>query len=261
MTDEIRFDDAAAYDRYMGAWSQLVAHEFLNWIAKEEGLRWLDVGCGSGAFTQVLLNRTAPSYILGVDPAPEQIAFARARIPAGSVHFQEGDAMALPAPNNSFDAAVMPLVIFFVPDPARGLAEMARVVVPGGLVAAYAWDMDGGGFPNHALREEMASLGISTPDPPSRDASRLDVMQRLWHAAGLAHVVTRTIEVTRTFASFDEYWETIRGGPAVAKKLLQMTDSLRSTLRERMRERYRPDAAGRITYSARANAIKGDVPQ
>jgi ubiquinone/menaquinone biosynthesis C-methylase UbiE len=59
--------------------------------------------------------------------------------------------MAMPFESNAFDAAVMPLVLFFVPVPAKGVAEMARVVRPGGIVSAYAWDMEGGGFPYASL--------------------------------------------------------------------------------------------------------------
>ena len=92
--------------------------------------------------------------------------------------------MALPFPADAFDAAVMPLVIFFVPDPATGVAEMARVVCPGGTVAAYAWDMLGGGFPYEALRAEMRELGVAALLPPSPGASRMDALRDLWTGAG-----------------------------------------------------------------------------
>src|SRR5207302_4560772 len=115
------------------------------------GLRWLDVGCGNGAFTETIVERCAPLSVDGVDPSAEQLAYARTRPASLIAQFKQGDAMALPFPDNVFDAIVMPLVIFFVPDPAKGVAEMARVVVPGGLVTAYSWDMFGGGFPYDAL--------------------------------------------------------------------------------------------------------------
>lgn len=111
-----------------------------------------------------------------------------------------GDAMAQPFPTDTFDAAVMPLVIFFVPDPAKGVAETSRVVCPGGTVIAYACDMEGGGFPYEALHDEMRGMGISVPVPPSPDASRLDAMRDLWTGAGLESVETREITVQRTFS-------------------------------------------------------------
>jgi SAM-dependent methyltransferase len=168
--------------------------------------------------------------------------------------------MDLPFPDDTFDAAVMPLVIFFVPDPARGVAEMARVVCPGGTVTAYAWDMVGGGFPYAALVEEMRGLGVAVPAPPSPGASRIDTMREVWTGAGLDAVETREITVPRTFADFDDYWTTILGGPSVGPPLAAMTSADLALLNARMRERLPTDAAGRITYSARANAVKGRVP-
>src|SRR4051812_161796 len=152
---EIQFNDGAAYERMMGVWSRLAGDVFLDWLAPAPGLRWIDVGCGNGAFTELLVTRCAPAEVQGVDPSEAQLAFARGRPAAKLAEFRPGSAMALPFPDDSFDAAVMALVIFFVPDPAKGVAEMARVVRPGGSIAAYAWDMLGGGFPLEAVRLEM----------------------------------------------------------------------------------------------------------
>ncbi len=153
----------------------------------------------------------------------------------------------------------MPLVIFFVPDPAKGVSEMVRVVGPGGIVSAYGWDLLGGGFPYEALQAEMRGLGVAVLMPPSPDASRLDAMQALWTGAGLEAVETREITVQRTFADFDDYWTTILGGPSVGPKLAAMASGDLSLLKARVRARLPGDAAGRITYGARANAIKGRV--
>jgi SAM-dependent methyltransferase len=168
--------------------------------------------------------------------------------------------MALPFLNDTFDAAVMPLVIFFVPDPAKGVAEMARVVCPGGTASAYAWDMSGGGHPYEALMVEMRGLGIAVPVPPSPGASRIDAMRDLWNDAGLDAVETREIAVQRTFADFDDYWTTIHMGPRVGPKLAAMASEDIELLKARMRVRLPADATGRITYSAWANAVKGRVP-
>lgn len=260
MTDQIRFDDGAAYERYMGEWSRLAGETFLDWLAPESGLRWLDVGCGNGAFTEMLVERCAPASVRGIDPSEGQLVYARTRPAARVAQFLRGDAMALPFPDDAFDAAVMPLVIFFVPDPARGVAEMARVVCPGGAVTAYAWDMEGGGFPYAALQAEMRGLGVEVPMPPSPDASRADAMRDLWAGAGLESVETREIVVRRTFADFEDYWATIFGGPSVGPRLASMAPEELALLKERMRARLPPDAAGRITYGARANAVKGRVP-
>ena len=259
-TNQIRFNDGAAYERYMGKWSQLAGKIFLDWLASKPGLRWLDVGCGNGAFTEMLVEQCAPALVQGIDPSEGQLAFARTRPVSRVAQFRQGDAMALPFPDDTFDAVVMPLVIFFVPDPAKGVAEMARVVCPGGIVTAYAWDMFGGGFPYEALQMEMRRLGVAVPVPPSPGASRIDAMWDLWAGAGLDAVETREITVQRTFADFDDYWTTILGGPSVGPKLAAMAPEDLALLKARMRVRLPTDATGRITYSARGNAIKGRVP-
>lgn len=259
MTDQIRFDDGAAYERYMGTWSRLAGDTFLDWLAPASGLRWLDVGCGNGAFTETIVERCAPASVDGIDPAEGQLVYARTRPAARLAQFHQGDAMALPFPDDTFDVAVMPLVIFFVPDPARGVAEMARVVGSGGTVAAYAWDMPGGGFPYEALQAEMRALGIDVPQPPSRDASRLDALRELWTGAGLEAVHTLEIGVQRTFADFDDYWTTVLGGPSVSRQLTAMASDNREVLKARMRARLPAAADGSITYGARANAVKGRI--
>jgi len=258
-TDQIRFDDGAAYERYMGKWSQLVGAAFLDWLAPESGLRWLDVGCGNGAFTEMLVERCAPASVEGIDPSEAQLAFARKRPASRVARFRQGDAMAQPFPDDTFDAAVMPLVLFFVPVPAKGVAEMVRVVGPGGSVAAYAWDMLGGGFPYEALRVEMGALGVAVPAPPNPDASRLDAMRDLWTGAGLEAVETREITVQRTFEDFDDYWTTIHMGPSVGPKLAVMASDDKGLLEARMRACLPADSTGRITCRARANAVKGRV--
>jgi len=259
VTDQIRFDDGAAYERYMGKWSQRAGEAFIDWLAPASGLRWLDVGCGNGAFTEMLVERCAPVSVQGIDPSEGQLAFARTRPALRAAQFHQGDAMALPFPDDTFDAAVMPLVLFFVPDPAKGVAEMARVVRPGGCVAAYAWDMPGGGFPYEALHGEMRALGLGVPAPPNPDASRLEAMRELWTGAGLDAVDTREISVQRTFADFDDYWTTIFMAPSVGAKLAAMASDDVAVLEARMRARLPTDAAGRITYSAVANAVGGRV--
>jgi SAM-dependent methyltransferase len=259
-TDQIRFDDGAAYERYMGTWSQLAGETFLDWLAPGSGLRWLDVGCGNGAFTKRLVERCAPASVHGIDPSEAQLTYARAQQALRFAQFHQGGATALPFPDNTFDAAVMPLVIFFVPEPAIGVAEMARVVSPGGAVAAYAWDMFGGGFPYEALHAEMRGMGVAVPAPPSPEASRMDVLRHLWAGAGLVAVETTEITVQRTFDDFDDYWTTILGGPSVGPRLAAMGSGDLELLKTRMRARLPEIAGGQITYSGRANAVKGRVP-
>src|SRR4029077_11160130 len=111
---QIRFDDGAAYERMMGTWSRYAGRIFLDWLAPAPALRWIDIGCGSGAFTELLVERCAPAEIQGIDPSEGQLAFARTRPASRVAEFRQGDAMALPFAASRFDAAVMALVLVFV---------------------------------------------------------------------------------------------------------------------------------------------------
>lgn len=257
--DQIRFEDGLGYEQFMGRWSQLTGGPFLQWLNPTPGLRWLDIGCGNGAFTELIVERCAPASVDGIDPSDAQLEYARMRMPGKPVTFQRADAMALPFPDDMFDVAVMPLVIFFIPDPSRGVAEMARVLRPGGIATAYAWDIEGGGLPFDTLRNEMRAMGITVPMPPSPQASRFDVLQDLWTSAGLTELATTSITVERTFASFDDYWKTVLTGPSVASSLRSLSESATAAIQQRVRAVLPFAADGSITCSARAHAISGRV--
>ena len=256
----IRFEDGGAYDRSMGGWSRLAGAIFLDWLAPGPGQRWIDIGCGSGAFTALLAERCAPAELAGVDPAAAQLDFARARPMPCPATFQEGDAMALPFEGARFDAATMALVIFFVPDPAKGVAEMARVVRPGGTVAAYAWDIEGGGFPFRPIQAELQSIGIPPNLPPNPTASRLDALAALWTNAHLADVETRVIAVERTFTDFEDFWTVSTAAGGIRAALGGLSPDEAAKVKDRVRARLPARAGGQITYGARANAVKGRVP-
>ena len=261
MADQpIRFNDGAAYERMMGVWSRLAGEVFLDWVAPPAGLSWIDVGCGNGAFTELVVDRCAPKEVQGVDPSPAQIAFARGRPAARLAEFREGDAQALPFDENRFDAAAMALVIFFVPDPMKGVAEMARVVRPGGLIAAYAWDILEGGFPLEPILAEMRELGRPAILPPSAGVSRIGPLGKLWRDAGLRDVETREIRVERSFADFDEFWEIGLLSASVSQTLAGISDADRDRLKTRTRARLGIEAGKPLTTSARANAVKGRAP-
>jgi ubiquinone/menaquinone biosynthesis C-methylase UbiE len=257
---QIRFDDGASYERMMGVWSRLAGDTFLDWLAPRSDLTWVDVGCGNGAFTELLVERCAPAKVHGVDPSEGQLDFARKRPAARVAEFRQGDAMALPFGDRMFDVATMALVIFFVPDPVKGVAEMKRVVRPGGLVAAYAWDLPGGGFPMEVMHTEITAMGVKVPRPPSADVSRIDAVSALWKDAGLADVQTREITVQRAFANFDDLWTTFRLSPSATAATKSMSAADVEQLRLRVKARLPADSSGRITPSGRANAVKGRVP-
>src|SRR5262245_33636669 len=199
----IQFNDGAAYEQMMGIWSRSAGQIFLDWLAPPSGLRWIDVGCGNGAFTELLVERCAPSEVQGIDPSEGQLAYARTRPAARVAEFRQGDAMALPFPADRFDAAVMALVLVFVPDPARGVAEMVRVVRPGGIVTAYMWGMEAG-FPLRFILEEMRAMGLTPPRPPQMEVSRMAAMRDLWTHAGLEVAEMRESAERGTAARSDD---------------------------------------------------------
>ena len=228
----------------MGTWSRAAGEIFLDWLAPSRGLRWIDVGCGSGAFTELLVERCAPVEVEGIDPSEAQLSFARARPVGQLAKFHRGDALALPFSDARFDAAVMALVIFFVPDPAAGVAEMARVVCPDGTVAAYVWDITTGGHPLDPMHNEMIAMGFTTPLPPRSDVTDLEALQRLWRGVALDAIETREITVRRTFADFEDYWKTSTLSATVRQTITAMVPSDVELLKARMHGRLVADATG-----------------
>jgi ubiquinone/menaquinone biosynthesis C-methylase UbiE len=253
------FSNGKTYERMMGRWSKLVGQIFLDWLDAPKDLHWVEVGCGNGAFTEELIARTAPRAVDSIDPSEGQLAFARTRPAAKLAQFRLGEAQALPFADNSFDAAAMALAITFVPDPGKAVAEMARVVRPGGIVATYMWDVAGGGLPLAPVGRALKALGKDY-SRISDTAARRDTMQALWQGSGLQAVEPRVIPITVTFASFDDFCESnlVPIGPAgqvIAKMLPAELEQLKANLRTQL-----PIAAdGSIAYGAFANAVKGRV--
>lgn len=256
------FADGEAYEVFMGRWSQLVGDEFINWLDAPKGLRWLDVGCGNGAFTERLISRCAPAEVVAIDPSKEQLAYASARPGTRHAKFQVGDAQNLPFADGNFDVAVMALVITFLPDPAKALAEMVRVVRPGGWVATYIWDSTGGGLPIAPMYVAMKSLGIAAPSPPNAAISQSDAMLALWEKVGLKSIDVRAIRILTSYPHFDDFWNanTVRIGP-LGKAFHELAPNMREQLRSRVREQLVTSSDGRVTYGAFANAVKGRTPE
>jgi ubiquinone/menaquinone biosynthesis C-methylase UbiE len=254
------FADGEAYERLMGRWSRLAGEIFLDWFEIPAKLRWLDVGCGNGAFTEALIARCAPSEVVAVDPSEGQLAFARTRPEAKLAQFQIGDAQALPFGDDRFDVAAMALVITFLTDPGKAVSEMARVVRPCGWVGTYMWDVPGGGTPVHPIYLAMETLGMPSPRPPGAEVSRRDAMRALWEAAALESIETRVIRIRVTYADFDDFWNSnsVPVGPQ-GKAISEMSPSAREQLRAKVREQLTVAPDGRIAYESFANAVKGRV--
>lgn len=254
------FTDGQAYERMMGRWSRLVGETFLAWLALPNGLRWLDVGCGNGAFTEEIITRCAPATVTAIDPSNEQLAFARTRPGAKMAKFEVGDAQKLPFGDGTFDVATMALVLAFLPDAAKAVAEMARVVRPGGWVATYMWDILNGGSPTTPVYTAIESLGLTLPVRPNPSASRLETMRGFWETAALDAIETRVIRIPVRYADLDDFWcsNTVPVGPQ-GKVIASMSSGAREQLRVRLREQLHATSDGQILYESFANAVRGRV--
>lgn len=255
--DEQRYDvwaSGAAYDRYMGRWSRSVAREFTAWLGRPRGVRWLDVGCGTGVLSAVVRERCRPGRVVGCDRSEEFVRAGRAGVVA--------DARALPFGTGAFDAAVSGLTLNFVPDPAQAVAEMVRVVGPdGAVVAAYVWD--------YAERMGLLRRFWDTAAELDPAAAELDEGRRfpdcrpqplhdLWTGAGLVDVLVRAIEIPTVFADFSDLWGPFLAGQGPAPGYVgALSPSARDDLREALRTAVPTAPDGSIPLSARAWAVRG----
>ncbi len=256
------YADGGAYERMMGRLSTIAGNKFIDWLKLPPGLRWLDVGCGTGAFTEVIVGRCAPAAATGIDPSEGQLSFARSRQALQAANFQLGDAEALPLTDNSFDVAAMALVFSLLSDPVKAASEMARVVRPGGCVAAYMWDILGGGLPTEPIYAGMLSLGLDAQRSPGAANSARDKMCAVWERGGIVAVESCVIDVPIIYPSFDEFWAANNApvghsGAAIGRLSPDMKEKLIARLRELLP--IRPD--GSVAYNAFANAVKGRVPE
>jgi 2-polyprenyl-3-methyl-5-hydroxy-6-metoxy-1,4-benzoquinol methylase len=132
-----------AYDAYMGRWSQAAARVFVQWLAPEPHLRWLDVGCGTGALSRAVIQYAQPAQVTGCDPSAGFIDYARAQQNDARLSFVAATLDDLPQASGGFDIIVSGLVLNFIPDPVAGLHRMIERARPGAHIAAYVWDYAG----------------------------------------------------------------------------------------------------------------------
>jgi ubiquinone/menaquinone biosynthesis C-methylase UbiE len=258
----LTFDDSAAYERFMGRWSRAVAPVFLNWLGARRRASWLDVGCGTGILAEALLELCGPASVHAVDCAPAQIKAAARGPAAGRAVFQVADACKLPFPDASFDVVASALVINFIADRARAVAEMRRVACAGGWAGAFVWDFAEELSPSGPLRRAMRRFGVDVPAIPGTEASRLEALRALFHVAGLEQIETRTIDVCLAYADFPDFWQAQTPGYAPTTKVIAaMKDSERARLKRAVQSALPRGPNGSIEYCARANAIKARVPR
>jgi SAM-dependent methyltransferase len=248
-----------AYERYMGRWSRLVAAEVVDRMSVPPGLRWLDVGCGTGEVTRVVLERAAPAEVVGVDPSEGFLAYARRSVP--TARFEVGSATGLPFVDGEFDAVLSGLVLNFVPEPERAAAEMVRVTHSGGTVAAHVWDYSTGMGMIRSFWDAAAEL-----DPAAVTADQAELfplcypepLRTLFAGAGATEVTVDPVEVQTRFRDFDDYWTPFLGGQGPAPSYaMSLPDRARDDLRDLLRARLPYQTDGSIALTARAWLVRG----
>ena len=253
--------DGAAYEAFMGRWSRAAAERFVRWLARPAGLRWLDVGCGTGALSEIILLHASPKEVLGIDRSAGYVAHARAHVSDGRARFEVGEATALPVEKAGFDAAVSGLVLNFVPDPEAMLRAMSRAVRPGGSVAVYVWEYAGG---MEILRRCWDAAVALDPDAAELDEGRRfpichpDALARAFGAASLEAIEVSPLDVPTPFESFEAYWSPFLGGQGPAPGYVRgLSEAERARLRERLRSELEQRPGAEIRLRARAWAARG----
>lgn len=257
------FAVGAAYEPYVGRWSRRVAPQFLAWLPAAPRQRWLDVGCGTGALSQAILEIASPQSVKGIDRSEGFVQYAQEKVSDARATFEVGDAQALPVEDAAYDVTVSGLVLNFVPEPPRMVAEMKRATAAGGTVALYVWDYAEG----MQLMRYFWDTAI-TLDPASSqfdEGKRFTLCQpqpltELFQSAGLRGVDVTPIDVPTVFANFDDYWSPFLGGQGSAPGYVKtLSDEQRTALREGLRATLPPEPDGTIHLIARAWAVRGSV--
>lgn len=251
------------YEPYVGRWSRLVAREFLDWLSRPTNEDWLDVGCGTGALTRVIIDTTQPRTVTGIDPSAEFVAYSQEQIAGPGVSFKVGDARWLPVDASSVDVAVAGLILNFVPDPSQAVAEMTRAVRAKGVVAAYVWDYAG---KMEMMRYFWDAAGSLDPAALDFDEGRRfpicapAPLLELFESAGLRSIDVRPIDVLMRFRDFDDYWRPFLGGQGPAPGYaMSLTEDRRNVLRDRIHGHLPVLKDGSIELTARAWAVAGRV--
>jgi SAM-dependent methyltransferase len=245
----VSFDvPAESYGRFMGRFSEPLADEFVALADPRPSQRVLDVGCGPGALTARLADRLGPGQVVAVDPSAPFVAAVRRRLPAVEVH--EAPAEHLPLDDDSVATALAQLVVHFMADPVRGLAEMLRVTRPGGLVAACVWDHAGGLGPLSLFWDAVHELDPAAPGESVLAGTRDGHLGELLVAAGADDVTTGRLDVTVPFRGLHDWWEpfTLGVGPAGAY-VAGLDDAGRAALRDACAARL-PEGPFELTSTA-----------
>lgn len=252
-----------AYEPMTGRWSRVIAPLFIRWSEAASGGHWLDVGCGTGALIQAILDHGAPVEIVGIDRSSAFIAYARRHITDQRVRYEVGDATNLPVASNQYDAVVAGLLLNHLSplDQVTAVKEMQRAARPGGQVAAYVWDYADGMEPRSRFWQVATTLDPAAGAVDERARYPLcatDALERLFLRCGLNAIETASLEIQARFADFDDFWLPFLAGYGVSSAYIaSLAVAQREVLQTALQRELPVDEAGVITMSVRALAVKG----
>lgn len=240
---------ADAYGRFMGRFSNPLAAAFVQLAGPNPGATALDVGCGTGALTSELVALLGAGAVSAVDPSEPFVAAMRERFP--EVDVRHSTAEQLPYPDSSFDCTLASLVVSFMSDPVTGLAEMARVTRPGGLVGATMWDHAGDGGPLSPFWRAVRDVDPDAHDESGLAGVREGHLAELFEAAGLHDLDSTTLTVDLALAGFNDWWEpfTLGVGPA-GDYVARLDDDGRARLKARCAQLFPPTGPFEVAASA-----------
>jgi SAM-dependent methyltransferase len=177
------------------------------------------------------------------------------------VRFQVVDARKLVFDNDQFDVAVSALVLDFIPDREKAIAEMRRVVRPGGTVAAYVWDFAGRRGNSAHLNSALAQVtGTDTSAALNAESTTLENLQGLFDANALINTVARPIDIQITYADFDDYWNSNTGfASPVAIAVKSLSEEQQQEIKRLLKAKLPVTDRDTVSYSARVNAVRGCV--
>ncbi|MQW80646.1 class I SAM-dependent methyltransferase [Mesorhizobium loti] len=245
MTSSFNVHDAAGYEQLMGRWSRKLAPKFIDFAGVADGEKVLDVGCGTGSLTFALADAARLKEIAAIDYSPVFVEEATRRNTNPRIKIREADACALPFEDRTFDRAFALLVLHFVPEAGQAVAEMRRVVRPGGVVAAAVWDHLGGMPGMRMMVDTVAALSEGGRRLRARycfqPMMQPGEMKRTFVEQGLANITESELMIRMDYGNFDDYWAPIGAGEGPLGKYVATLDA---------EERARTGAAVRDAYEA-----------
>jgi ubiquinone/menaquinone biosynthesis C-methylase UbiE len=266
MTSSFNVQDAAGYDQIMGRWSQKLAPLFIDFAGIANGEKLLDVGCGTGSLTFALAKAADLAEIHAIDFSPVFVEAAKQRNSDPRINIRQGDACALPFEDDTFDRALALLVLHFVPEAGKAVAEMRRVVRPGGIVAAVVWDHLGGMPGMRMMVDTVAALSEGGRQLRSRycfqPMMQPQEMKQAFIAQGLLDVAETELMIRMNYRDFNDYWAPIAAGEGpLGKYVIALDAAARARTDAAVRDAYeagRPD--GPRSFANVAWACRGTVP-